>query len=129
MPSWVACDNGHQGWYCRNTAIELSKNGKLEPCVNCGASRRYIVSQTYANIDETHEYELEKVARLYSDEDAEEGGYDPMIFLLRQRKTGEKAVWPFYWGKDRKGHWRVGQFPPLFSVGEMEKLLQFFELL
>jgi hypothetical protein len=129
MPSWVACDNGHWGGYCRHAAIELSKNGNLQPCENCGAQRHYFVSQTYANIDETHEYELVRVARLYSDEDSEKSGYDPMIFLLLHKETGEKAIWPFYWGKDRKGRWRVGQFPPLFSVGEMEKLLQSLNVL
>jgi hypothetical protein len=82
------------------------------------------VSHTYANSEETHEYELEKVARLYSDEEAEENQYDPMVFLLREKETGEKAIWPFFWAKDRNGHWRVGQFSPLFSVLDLEELLR-----
>ena len=131
MSSWVVCDRGHRGGRCRDAAIEFSKRGSLEVCrrTDCDAPRRYLVSHSYANVDQAHEYELEKVARLYSDNDADGEGYDPMIFLLRHRQTGERMVWPFYWGKDRSGRWRVGQFPPLLSIGDIKKLIQSLELL
>jgi hypothetical protein len=46
---------------------------------------------------------LKRVARLYSDREAEKWRYDPMLFLLVNRKTRRREVWPFYWGKDRSG--------------------------
>jgi len=126
MSSRVICDNGHLGGYCRDAAIQLARRGALEPChrSNCNVPRRYIVRQTYANSGETHEYELEKVVRLYSDNEADSEGYDPMLFLLRHRKKGHKVLWLFYWGKDRSGRWRVGQFPPLLSVKSLKYLMQ-----
>jgi hypothetical protein len=81
------------------------------------------VTQYYANIDEEHEHEVVEVIRLRTGEDAEEEGYDPMIFLLRHREKGTHSVWPFYWGRDRKGRWRVGQFPPILEVNELKEAL------
>lgn len=129
MPSVVMCDRGHRGGLCRDAAIELSRGGSLAACsrTGCDAPRRYIVRQFYANLGEWHEWEVERVARLSNDKDASEEGYDPMIFLLRHRKTGEKVVWPFYWGLDRSGRWRVGQFPPILSLEHLKRLIQALE--
>jgi len=129
MSSRVACDQGHWGGLCRDAAIEFSKQGNLGPCrqVTCQSPRRYIVSHYFANIAESHEHELEAVARLYTDQEANDEGYDPMLFLLRNRRSGQKLVWPFYWGKDRNGRWHVGQFPPLVALDDLKKMIAILE--
>ena len=126
MPSRVACDSGHYGGRCREAAIEISKHGSLSPCNRCGKPRHYVVNQYYPRIEETHEYVVEKVVRIYSPEDAEEG-YDPMVFSMRHRKLGHIAVWPFYWVKDKKGRWRVGQFPPILDLEEYKRAIKELE--
>ncbi len=107
----------------------MTKEGTLGLCSRpgCGAPVRYLSRHYYANIGEHHEYELEKVVRLYSDEEADEEGYDPMLFRLRHRETERRVVWTFYWGKDKKKKWRVGQFPPLLSMDDLKRLLQELE--
>jgi hypothetical protein len=101
-------------------AIELSERGSLAPCSVCGAARRYILSQYFPYLDVRCEFELEKVVRLRPDS-AEEEGYDPMLFLVRRHDTNDRLVWPFYWVKNRKGKWQVGQFPPLLTLEEARK--------
>ena len=128
MPSRVVCDKGHGGGRCREAAIEMAKLGRLQECERCGQPRRYFVRQTYANYETTVEHEVERVARLFSDSEAEDSRYDPMLFLMRNRDTNEQSVWPFYWGIDRNGRWRVGQFPPLLSVEELKKMIQSLEV-
>jgi hypothetical protein len=32
------------------------------------------------------------------------------------------AVWPFYWGRNKKGRWHVGQFPPMLTLAEWKKM-------
>lgn len=125
MPSRVICDSGHAGGLCRPAATRLSEQGSLGSCrqPSCNAPVRYLVTQHYANLDEEHEHEVVKVIRLRTPSDVEEEGYDPMIFLLQHRETGKRVVWPFYWGRDKKGKWRVGQFPPLLGLDEMREAL------
>ena len=62
------------------------------------------------------------VRQVYSAEKADELGRDPMVFLLRDRETGEHGVWTYYWIKDRNGDWANGQFPPVFMGDEAEQL-------
>ena len=130
MPSEVRCERGHRGGKCRDAAIEMSKLGNLGPCASghggheCNEKRRYRVSQRYTGSEAEEKYEVVKVARLLDDEHAEAKGDDTMLFLLRKESTGEEFIWPFWWGKDGRGHWRVGQFPPLFGVGELSSLLE-----
>ena len=92
--------------------------------LGCGAAIRYLVKQHYANINQVHEYEVTKVIRLRTDEQVEEEGYDPMVFILCHRESTEFRIWPFYWGLDRKQQWRVGQFPPLLFVDELKEVLR-----
>jgi hypothetical protein len=127
VPSRVVCESGHYGGRRRDAAIELSQNGSLLTCSRCGKPRHYFVSQFYPRYEETHEYELEKVVRIYSPEDAEAEGYDPMIFLLRHQKSGDKVLWPFYWVKDKRGKWGGGQFPPMLHVEEFKMAIKKLE--
>jgi hypothetical protein len=129
MPSYVQCDKGHSGGRCREAAIEISENGSLGACAkaNCKSAVRYIVSHHYANQDEEYEYEVVNVVRLRTPEEVGEEGYDPMIFLLREHKTGKEMIWPFYWGIDKKKHWRVGQFPPIIALSELKKAITALE--
>jgi hypothetical protein len=126
MSSRVGCDKGHAGGLCREAAIRIAEQGTLGTCSlpGCGAVLRYIVKQHYANLDESHEYEVARVVRLRNRADADEEGYDPMIFLLRHRTSGKEVVWPFYWGRDKKNKWRVGQFPPLIGMAELQLALE-----
>jgi hypothetical protein len=123
MPSRVTCEKQHFGGRCRDAAIEISQNGFLTPCKICGAPRHYFIRQHYPGIGETHEYELEKVVRVFSSEVAEKG-YDPMIFLMRHKQFGTFAVWPFYWVKTNKGNWVVGQYPPILDLDEYKNSIQ-----
>ena len=125
MASKVICDQKHDGGLCRLAAIEISERGSLGKCDrrDCGAQRRYIIDQTYANTSSPEIYELVKVARLFDNDTADKDGYDPMIFLIKEIKSGDPIIWPFWWGKDQKGRWRVGQFPPQFSPNDFKKLV------
>jgi len=122
MPSVVTCDQGHRS-LCREAAIELSERGCLSPCVvsGCGSPRRYLVRHFYSNVAEPGEWEVEHVARLPAVE-AEQCGYDPMLFLLRHIPTGHRAIWPFFWGLDSRGKWRV-QFSPILQVDDWNRLV------
>jgi hypothetical protein len=122
MPSKVTCDNGHKGGRCRQAAIGISANNALGNC-SCGAQKRYLVTQFYPFYSATHEYEVVQVRRINNNEVAEAEGYDPMVFLLRDRENGSLVVWPFYWIKNRHGRWHVGQFPPLLPIEPLRQLL------
>ena len=124
MPSLVTCEAGHYGGRCREAAIEISQNGALSPCKRCGKPRYYVVSQHYPRMDETHNYVVERVSRIYKPEVAEDEGYDPMVFSMRHRTLGHLVIWPFYWIKDKKEKWRVGQFPPILKLEEYKKAIQ-----
>ncbi len=126
MPSRVVCNAGHSGGLCQDAAIEISVNGHLGNCA-CGEQRRYLVSQHYPFYDVTREYELESVKRIHTDEQAEEEGYDPMVFVLRDRHDNNLLIWPFYWTKNRHQRWHVGQFPPLLPVEPLRQLLSELE--
>lgn len=125
MSSWIECDKGHLSRVlCREAAIEIAERKSLGPCARpgCGAQRRYYVGQKYANTHEEHEYELVRVVRLKSSAEAEEEGYDPMLFVLRSLKSKATTVWPFYWGHNKAKRWHVGQFPPMLTKREWKKL-------
>ncbi len=111
----IMCDSGHKTRGYREAAIEISQHGSLSPCKRCGKPRHYFLKHKYSHINETHDYELDWVLRLYSLEEAELG-YDPMFFVLRHRPSNEMAVWPFFWARDKRGKWRVGQFPPILPL-------------
>ena len=123
MPSVVVCDQGHGGFSCREAAILLAKSGSLGSCQRkgCGARRRYLLTQEYPGKGSA-KFELERVVRLYTDEEAAGEGYDPMLFLLRRQVADECRIWLFYWTLNRHGAWHVGQFPPLLSLDEFRRL-------
>jgi len=75
----------------------------------------------------TAEYEVLKVYARFSAVEAEKEGWDPMVFLMKDRNSGKRIVWPYYWTKDRNGKWANGQFPPLLSIGELKKVIKSFE--
>jgi len=93
MPSVVACDKGHRCPSCREAAILLSKSGSLGSCQRegCGAVRRYLLTQEYPGKGSV-KFELERVIRLYTDEDAANDGYDSMLYLLRRQDADERRV-------------------------------------
>jgi hypothetical protein len=128
MASAIVCDNGHRDCSgCRKAAREISQSGALKPCHRCGSKRRYIVTHKYPYDRVTVEYEVLKVSALRSPLQAEEEGWDPMVFLMKNRKSSEKTIWPYYWTKDRNGKWANGQFPPLLSIEELKKVIKDFE--
>jgi len=129
MSSSVVCDKGHGRGLCRDAAIQISKKGKLGRCPQpgCGAQLRYLVKQQYPNVEEEYEYELVKVVRLKSDDQAEDDGFDPMLFKLVRRKSGESWLWPFYWGLNKNEKWHVGQFPPILRHTEFRKMIDEME--
>lgn len=128
MSSQIVCDNGHRDYNsCRKAAREISQNGALKPCQRCGSNKRYIVSHDYPYDKVTVRYEVLKVFALRSPSQAEEEGWDPMVFLMKNLKNGEKTVWPYYWTKDRNGKWANGQFPPLLSIEELKKVIRHLE--
>ncbi len=123
MASQIVCDNGHRDYSgCRKAARVISQNGVLKPCQRCGSNRRYVVSHEYGKV--TVHYEVVKVFALRSPSQAEEEGYDPMVFLMKNLKSGEKIVWPYYWKKARNGKWANGQFPPLLSIEELKTVIK-----
>jgi hypothetical protein len=121
MPSEVICDNRHWGGRCLEAARKIARDGSLGACSRCGIPIRYIMTHTYPNKG-TYKFELERVIRLYADEEAEREGYDPMLFFLRQLNGDEPRVQLFYWTKNKHNAWHVGQFPPLLSIEEFGRL-------
>jgi hypothetical protein len=98
MPGRVVCENGHRYGLCRKAAIEIAEQGSLPPCKICGNHVHYIIEQKYPRYrtnQSPEQWERIKVARIYDEKDAAEEGYDPIIFLIRDR-TGHEALWPFY---------------------------------
>ena len=128
MGTRIVCDGGHRHYGTkREAAREISQHGKLERCSRCGKNKRYIVSHYYPYDNVTAEYEVQRVYARFSATEADREGWDPMIFLMKDRNSGEKVVWPYYWTKDRNGKWANGQFPPLLSIGELKRVIQKFE--
>lgn len=130
MSSKLVCDNGHRYYVtCREAARHISQHGALEKCSRCGTTLRYIVSHYYpydsvvAEHEVTAQYEVIRVWTRFSATEAESQGWDPMIFLMRNRNSGEEVVWPYYWTKNRNKKWANGQFPPLLSIRELKKAI------
>jgi hypothetical protein len=45
-------------------------------------------------------------------------GYDPFVLVLKNLDSGEEKVWPFFWGRDQRQRWRVGQWAPMLEAHE-----------
>jgi hypothetical protein len=76
----------------------------------------------YPNWDEAAKHEVVHVVRLWSDTEAEEELYDPMLFVIRSAKDNHCAVLPQYW-VNVDGSWRYGQYSPQLRWKELQALL------
>ena len=74
--------------------------------------------------DTIYEYEVTKIARLYSDREAEDDGYDKMLVMSKRRGTDGTIIKPMYWAKNRKGNWSYGQYPAALEPAEWRKLFR-----
>ena len=84
----------HRGWNVRKAAAELAEEQSLSPCP-CGSPR--VIEVTHIKPDESEDnYTVVRVARLFSDKDAEMEGYDPMGWVLREKDEGE-VLQLIYW--------------------------------
>lgn len=129
MATRVECDNGHpQPGTCRKAARELAERGSLGRCSRCGQSKHYIVSHYYPYDKLNVEYEVINVYAVLPSEQAEREGWEPMVFLMKNRQSGDRIVWSYYWTKDRHGRWRNGQFPPLLTIKDLRSVVERFGL-
>jgi hypothetical protein len=126
MATRIECDKGHRDWRgCRINAREISQHG-MQSCSHCGEKKHYIVSHYYPYDKIQVEWEVISVYALFSATRAEREGWDPMIFLMKNRNSNERMVWPYYWTKNRHGKWANGQFPPLLKLGQLRRALNKF---
>jgi hypothetical protein len=49
-------------------------------------------------------------------------GYDPFLLVLKDLDSGKETVWPFFWRKDQRNKWRVGQWAPMLKAHEWNTL-------
>jgi hypothetical protein len=68
-------------------------------------------------------YTVVRVARLFSEAEAEEEGYDPMGWVLRENDGGE-VLQLVYWTKNRNKQWWWGQNPPVLGAKHLRTLLR-----
>ncbi len=125
MPSWATCANGHLFRTCRGAAAAIARDGSAARCLEngCTATIAYHVKHHYPNKGSS-KFTVTHVVRVNDDVQAEREGYDPMLLVLKDDKTGESVLWTFYWTKNRKNKWHVGQFPPLFDLSGFQRLLE-----
>ncbi len=125
MPSWATCAKGHLFRTCREAAAAIAARGDSAQCLedNCSAPITYHVEHHYPGKGSS-KFTATHVVRLNDDAEAEREGYDPMLLVLKDEKAGESVLWTFYWTKNRKNKWHVGQFPPLFDLPGFRRLLQ-----
>ena len=127
MPQLVHCENRHRIKEThRATSRRFSENSYLGKC-HCGKNIQYAVSQFDPFTGKTRIYDVLKVKAFLPPELAEKRGWDPVIFLLRNRETGTTVLWPYYWKKDRNGKWANGQYPPLLNINDLEEVIREFK--
>jgi len=126
----VKCRAGHgpsstNSETIRELARRFTETGTVGVCParkgRCGAERDFYVSHKPPDKPE-RTYDVLAVRQVYSADKAEALGRDSMVFLLRDRESGEYGLWTYYWIKDRNGDWANGQFPPVFMGDEAEQL-------
>lgn len=123
MGQHVRCEDGHKiDQAHRISARKFGESGNLGVC-HCGKSLRYTVSQYDPSEGVTRKYDVLKVKSLLAEDVAEKRGWDPVIFLLRNQKTGTTRMWPYYWKKDRNQKWANGQYPPLLNMDVLEQTI------
>lgn len=127
MATRIERDKGHRDYRgCRINAREISQH-KMQSGSRCGAKKHYVVSHYYPSDKTEVEWEVISVYAPFSATGAEHEGWDPMIFLMKNRNSNEKVVWPYYWTKNRYGKWANGQFSPLLKLGQLKQALNKFE--
>lgn len=70
----------------------MSEHRSLRPCPHCGEKVRYVVSHYYPFNNIIVGYEVIDVYTVLSSEQAEKEGWDPMIFLMENRRGGNRIV-------------------------------------
>lgn len=128
MGQHVQCENGHKsGQSHRLSARRFSESGSVGACY-CGKPLFYTVSQYDPSEGVTRTYDVLKVKCFLSADMAEERGWDPIMFLLRNQKTGTTVMWPYYWKKDRNQKWANGQYPPLLNIDALKQVIEEFKM-
>lgn len=128
MGQKIECVNGHpRPGSTRSGARELVERGTLAVCPRCGEPMHYFVGHSYPYRNVTREYDVVKVRVLRSEAQAEEEGYDPMMFLLRDCREHSLTVWGWYWTKNKKGKWASGGSPPLLTIDELAAVVREFQ--
>jgi len=107
----------------------LSAGEALPRCPECNDELIIKIRQQYpleriAGV--FHEYVVDRVSRAYSDEMAEQQNppFDPMMFFIHESGTDKLFLWPIYWTKDEKGRWAWGQYSPMMTPDELQRLMR-----
>lgn len=121
--SQIECDNGHRSsGTMRDAAIHVSRYHDIGRCRRCDALLRYVFEHKSSNdpTQPVYRYELVRASRLSTKVDSE--GYDPFLLVLKDLDSGKETVWPFFWRKDGRNKWRVGQWAPMLKADEWHTL-------
>ncbi len=124
MASYIECNQKHgysSPQRCLSFVREWIKTNKKPVCKKCGSEFNYYMEFRYP-VGGRSEFEVIQVIPI--EKNIEEERYYPVLFILKDKNTGVEALWPFYWTKNRKGNWALGQYPPLLTKEGIEEALK-----
>lgn len=125
----VKCGKRYSRLNIHEAAKILSVGGSLPCCPDCRGPLTIRIRQQYPierPSGKSHEYVVDRVTRVYSDVEAEQQAppFDPMMFFIHEVGTDRQFLWPIYWTKDERGRWAWGQYSPMMTPDELQRLMR-----